>query len=157
VVGMDLGLITGGAVDGRIAAAVFNLATGAGVVEFLAKASTDGSTMLIPVRSSRLGLDASQPRFSYTAQAFDLFEIGASDAFANSATYNAFASAITDGQFVTLAPNGSAAVPFSVNLAELSLTPPLGVMVVTQDNKNGKDEANLVKIEVRQDQKTGQD
>ncbi len=46
-------------------------------------------------------------------------------------------------------PNGSAAVPFSVNLTELDLTPALGLMVVTQDNKNGKDEANLVKIEVK--------
>ena len=66
-----------------------------------------------------------------------------------SAKYNAFSSAITDGQFVDLAAQGSASVPFSVNLTELELTPALGLMVVTQDNKNGKDEANLVKIDVK--------
>jgi hypothetical protein len=40
-------------------------------------------------------------------------------------------------------------VPFSVNLTELAATPALGLMVVTQDNKNGKDEANLVEIDVK--------
>jgi len=149
VVGVDLGLITTGAFDGRIAAAVFDLKTGDVWIDFLAQASTDGSTMLIPVHSSRLGLSASNPRFTYTATGFDLVETGASDSFANAARYNAFSSAITDGQFVVLGPNGSASVPFSVNLPELEQTPALGLMVVTQDNKNGKDEANLVKIEVK--------
>lgn len=150
VVGIDIGLITTGAFDGRIAAAVFNLATGAANIDFLAQASTDGSTMLIPVKSSRLGLSAAtSPRFGYTAVGYDLVETGASDGFASWARYNAFSSAITDGQYVALAPNGSALVPFSVNLTELAATPALGLMVVTQDNKNGKAEANLVEIEVK--------
>jgi hypothetical protein len=150
VVGIDIGLITTGAFDGRIAAAVFNLATGAGAIDFLAQASTDGSTMLIPALASRLGLSAATlPRFSYTATGFDLVETGASDSFARWAKYNAFSSAITDGQFETLAPNGSAVVPFSVNLTELAATPARGLMVVTQDNKNGTDEANLVEIDVK--------
>ena len=149
VVGIDIGLITTGAFDGRIAAAVFNLTTGDGFVDFLAQASTDGSTMLIPFLSSRIGLSAASPRFSYTATGFDLVESGASDSFAGSAKYNAFSSAITDGQFASLAPDATGSVPFSVNLTELALTPALGLMVVTQDNKNGKDEANLVKIDVK--------
>ena len=65
------------------------------------------------------------------------------------AELGAFSSTITDGQYLPLAPNASASVPFSVNLTEKALTPALGLMVVTQDNKNGKDEANLVKIEVK--------
>ena len=40
-------------------------------------------------------------------------------------------------------------MPFSVNTAEMALTPALGLMVVTQDNKNGTDEANLIKIDVK--------
>ena len=105
--------------------------------------------MLIPVRSSRArDSRAANPRFSYTVQGFD--ETGASDSFAGSAKYNAFGSAITDAQFVgPFAPNATAAVPFSVNLTELALTPALGLMVVTQDNKNGTGEANLVKIDVK--------
>ncbi len=150
VVGVDIGLITTGAFDGRIAAAVFNLATGAARVDFLAQASTDGSTMLIPVLASRLGLNAAKPRFSYTATGYDLVQTGASDSFSQTTAYNAFSSAITDGQFLPMAPSASTAVPFSVNLTEWALTPALGLMVVTQDNTNGKDEANLVKVEVKQ-------
>jgi minor extracellular serine protease Vpr len=125
------------------------MVTGAGVIDFLGQASTDGSTMLLPVLSSRLGLSAANPRLGYTAAGFDLVEAGASDSFAKTATYNAFSSAIADGQFATLAPNGSAAVAFSVNPAEWAQTPALGLMVVTQDNKNGSDEANLVKVELK--------
>jgi minor extracellular serine protease Vpr len=149
VVGVDIGLITTGAFDGRIAAAVFNLSTGDGFIDFLAVASTDGSTMLIPALASRLGLTAANPRFTYTATGFDLVESGAQDSFSQSAGYNAFSSAFTDAQFVQLFPNATAAVPFSVNLTELAQTPPLGFMVVTQDNKNGDTEANLVKVDVK--------
>jgi hypothetical protein len=151
VVGVDIGLITTGAFDGRIASAVYDANTGKPLaIDFLATASTDGSTMLLPVLSSRLGLNsATSPRFSYTGVGYDLGETGASDWFANWASYNPFSGAITDGQWVDLAPNGTALVPFSVNLAELAASPALGLMVVTQDNKNGKDEASLVRIQVK--------
>jgi hypothetical protein len=149
VVGVDIGLVTTGAFDGRIAAVVFDLSTGAGHIDFLAQASTDGSTILIPAKASRLGLTAAHPRFTYTATGFDLVESGAQDSFSQSAGYNAFSSALTDAQFVTLLPNATAAVPFSVNLTELAQTPPLGFMVVTQDNQNGDTEANLVKVDVK--------
>ena len=151
VVGIDLGLITGAdGFDGRIATAVFNLHTGDGFIDFLAAAPTDGSTILLPVLAARLGLNpATRPRFAYTANARDLIRTGASDAFTGWAKYNAYSSAITDGQFGVLPPNAAGSVPFAVNMAELALTPALGLMVVTQDNKNGKDEANLVKIDVK--------
>jgi subtilisin family serine protease len=151
VVGVDYGLVNGtNAFDGRMVVAIFDLNLGGGWIENYASASTDGSTMLLPVLASSLGLDATlNPRFSYTAIGYDLVETGASDQFTNWAKYNAFSSAITDGQYVGLAPNASSVVPFSVNLTELAATPALGLMVVTQDNKNGKDEANLVRIDVK--------
>jgi hypothetical protein len=40
-------------------------------------------------------------------------------------------------------------VPFTVDAAEWAQFPALGLMVVTQDNKNGTDEANLLKVRVR--------
>ncbi len=150
VVAIDLGYISTGFFNGQIAAIVFDLTTGDGEFDYFAYAPTDSSTILIPVLSSRLGLNAAtRPRFSYTAVGYDFAHTGASDAFTNWAKYNPFSSAITDGQFAVLPPNGSAAVPFSVNATELAVTPPLGLMVVTQDNKNGKDEANLVKIDLK--------
>ena len=153
VVAIDEGYIFSGGFEffGSIAALVFDLTTGE-IVNFnyfLAQASTDSSTILIPVLSSDFGLSAAKPRFSYTAKVTDFAVSGATDSFAKWAKYNAFSSAITDGQFATLTPNAKAAIPFSVNTTEMALTPALGLMVVTQDNKNGTDEANLVAIEVK--------
>ena len=148
VVGIDYGLISTGAFSGQIASltfdAAFNLIDG-----FFITVPTDSSTTLLPTFASFMGLTPANPRFSYTATVLDLVETGASDSFAQWAKYNAFSSAITDGQFATIAPNAAANVPVSVNVPEMAQTPALGLMVVTQDNKNGKDEANLVKIDVK--------
>ena len=108
VVGVDFGLLLSPpAFTGEVVAAVFDLTTGDGFVDFDAVAPTDGSTILLPVLSSRLGLSAASPRFSYTVSASDLIN-GGQDSFANSAKYNAFVSAISNGQFVSVAPNATA-------------------------------------------------
>jgi minor extracellular serine protease Vpr len=147
VVGIDLGYITTGSFSGQMASVVFNLKTGAGNIDYLAYAPTDSSTILLPFDAARLKLSPGSPRFAYTIEAFD-YDNNTSDAFTKWAKYNAFGSAITDGQYATLAPNATSSVPFAVNSAEYKLTPARGLMVVTQDNKNGSSEANLVEIEV---------
>jgi len=151
VVGVDLGLLINSppAFNGQIITAYFDGAFNLIDADFFASAPYDSSTILLPVLASSIGITPANPRFSYTATVLDLVQTGAKDSFVKWAKYNAFSSAITDGQFGTLAPNATAAVPFSVNLTEQGLTPAKGLMVVTQDNKNGKDEANLVKIEVK--------
>jgi|KBSSwiStaDraftv2_1062776.scaffolds.fasta_scaffold42785_1 subtilisin family serine protease len=148
LVGIDLGLITTGAFTGQMVTALFDN-NGGGILEYGAFAPFDGSSILLPVLASDMGITPANPRFSYTVTVFDLVQTGASDSFAKSAKYNAFASAISDGQFVGVPPNAAGSVPITVNPAELAITPALGLMVVTQDNKNGKDEANLVKIDVK--------
>jgi hypothetical protein len=45
-----------------------------------------------------------------------------------------------------VAPNGTATEPISINPTEWALTPALGLMVVTMDNKAGADEAQLIKV-----------
>jgi hypothetical protein len=40
-------------------------------------------------------------------------------------------------------------VPFTVNAAEWAAAPALGLMIVTQDNRNGTDEATLVRVKVQ--------
>ena len=45
-----------------------------------------------------------------------------------------------------MAPNGTATEPISNNAAEWALTPALGLMIVTQDNKAGADEAQSIKV-----------
>ena len=48
------------------------------------------------------------------------------------------------GGFQTVAPGASATHNVSINAAEWALTPALGSMIVTLDNKNGKEEATLL-------------
>ena len=43
-------------------------------------------------------------------------------------------------------PDGLVAMPIFVDPAELALTPARGLMLITQDNKNGPAEAQLLKL-----------
>jgi subtilisin family serine protease len=141
----DLGLLTTGTRNGQLAAAILDLASGAVSIDFLASASTDSSTVLLPVVAASVGITPANPRLSYTVQSFDLLSSN-TDGFTSSASFNAFTSAVSNGQFVEVAPNTIAPVAVSVDKAEFALTPALGLMVVTQDNKNGAGEADLVKV-----------
>jgi minor extracellular serine protease Vpr len=142
---VDFGRLTTGTFSGQAVAAVVNLATNAISVNFLTQASTDSSTMLLPVTAASIGLSAANPRFTYHMFGFDALGDGV-DEVPGTASFNAFSSAITTGQFATVAPNATVSVPMAVNKAEAAITPPLGYMIVTQDNKNGAQEAKLIKI-----------
>jgi minor extracellular serine protease Vpr len=67
---------------------------------------------------------------------------------ASKAKYNAWLSAISQGDFVTVAPGATKTSTVSVDSAEAKLTPALGVMVVTFDNKSGAAEAQLIRVDV---------
>jgi subtilisin family serine protease len=149
LVGVDLGLITAGAINGQFAAALINLSTGNGIIRFLADAPTDGSTVLLPMLASDLGLTPSHPRFSYTLQASNIFD-GTTETLPGTASFNAFTPSITNavstGQLALLNPNKTALVPVGLNASELPLTPPLGLMVVVEDNLSGGQQANLISV-----------
>jgi len=133
IIAVDLGLITNGAFSGKVAAVVLNLATRTAFARFLAVAPTDANTLLLPVLASDLRLTAASPRFSYSAQSFDL--LGPSeDVIPSTARFNAFDNAISTGAYAVLAPRDKALVPLSLNPSEWSATPALGVMVVSLDN-----------------------
>ena len=59
---------------------------------------------------------------------------GSADFMASTARFNAFDDAISTGALAGLAPRGKALVPLSLNPAEWSATPALGMMVVSLDN-----------------------
>lgn len=143
----DLGLLTRtGSFDGRMAVAVFNLATRKGMLEFLAIAPTDGTTVLMPLVAADAGVTAANPRFSYGAQSFDPLT-GNGDASTTIARFNAYDSAISTGAFFTLPPTTSASVPLSINRAEFRKTPALGQMVVSLENlARGGSEALLLSL-----------
>jgi subtilisin family serine protease len=133
VVGADLGALTTGLPNGELVVAVFNIATGAGVLEFFAAAPTDGTTVLLPLVAADVGVTSSNPRFSYFAQTTDLLA-GATDAITTTASFNAFNNSISTGAFVVLDPGTNASVPISIDAAEFAKTPALGEMVVSLDN-----------------------
>jgi hypothetical protein len=141
----DFGLLQGAGRSGQIVAAIFDLNTGALSADFLATAPTDASTILLPVLASSLGVTPANPRFVYSAQSFDLLS-NDTDAFAAAAGFNAYSSAVSNGLFVAVDPDTTVLVPIAVNSIEFALTPAKGLMVVTQDNKNGAGEADLVNL-----------
>jgi hypothetical protein len=140
----DLGLLTGtGGFNGEMVVAVFNLSTGSGVLEFLATAPTDGTTVLLPLVAADVGISSANPRFSYTAQTTDL-TTGSVDTIPTAAGFNAFNNAISTGAFVPLVPGASASVPMAVNRKEFALTPALGAMVVSLENTTNQNEQALL-------------
>ena len=156
VVGADFGAVTTGTSDGRLGSFVFRRlpdgSFGSASINFFASAPTDSSTALLPLLSSQLCvsgapcLSASSPRFTYHAKSFDLAN-GGQKVVAGSAKFNAWSSSISQGGLVTVAPGATdATTVISVNSAESNLTPSLGLMVVTFDNKSGADEAQLIRV-----------
>lgn len=145
VIGIDLGILQGLAPTGQIASGVINLATGAISVQFLATAPANGSTMLLPVTAAQLGLTAANPRFDYAVNAFDLNSADF-DQTEGYASFNAFSSAVSQGDFLEIGPGGLEYVPVSLNPAEQALTPALGHMIVTLDNRGGTREATTIPV-----------
>ena len=141
--GFDLGAITAGVFNGQLASVLVNLKTGAARIRFLADAPTDGSTVLLPVLASDLGITPATPRLTYSAQVFNLLD-GSSAALPGTASFNAFTPAISNAMFVAVAPNATATVPVTVDPVEFAKTPALGLMVVTQDNRAGAPQARLI-------------
>jgi subtilisin family serine protease len=140
----DYGALTAGSFNGQVASFLYNTHTGRISVRYLAEAPTDSSTILLPVRASDLGINAANPRFTYTAQTYNLWD-GTSSALPGVASFNAYTPSISNGQYETVAPNASASVAVSIDPVEWAKTPALGLMVVVEDNGIGSDQARLLK------------
>ena len=159
VVGVDQGAVQTGSFNGLMGSFVFSTRSAGASIAFFADAPSDGSTALIIVRTSQLcrtgepcltkTLDATAkkyPRFTYWAESFDLAN-GGNKVVAGTAKYHPWGSAISDAAFVTVDPGATdASTTISVNSAEAAITPALGLMVVTSDNKSGRDEAQLIPV-----------
>jgi len=145
VVGIDFGALTTGSFDGRLGSFVIDLETGAATINFLATRPTDSSTVLLPFLASQTDISPSQPRFTYTAGSFSLEGAGF-DVVDGSAEYNAYASAISQGQFAPVAPGGSASVDVVIDKSEWAQTPTKGLMIVVLDNAAGANEARLLEV-----------
>ncbi len=162
IVGADQGAVQAGSFNGVMGSFVFSRRSAGASINFLATAPTDSSTALLPVLSSQLCRTGEpclcksvcpagvphNPRLTYHVAGHDLVK-GGSKAVARSAKYNPWSSSISQGDFVTVAPAATKTSTVSVDSAEAKLTPALGLMVVTFDNKSGADEAQLIKVDVK--------
>jgi minor extracellular serine protease Vpr len=138
------GFENSGNVNGQIGTFLFNATTGAVFLERGTDAPTDGSIVLMPVFASDLGLSPTNPRFTYTVNAFD--DTGAGESVTGTASFNAFSPSVSNAMFQPVAPDTHVDVPVAVDPVEFQLTPALGFMVVTEDNLSGAGQANLVKL-----------
>lgn len=155
VVGADQGAVQTGTFNGRLGSFVFSTRSAGAAIDFFATAPTDSSTALLPVLASRLCRtgepclsQATSPRLTYHINSFDIVN-GSVDAIASAAKYNAYASSISQGMFASVPRGASGDVPVAITPAEWAQTPALGVMIVSLDNKAGKDEAALLGLTLK--------
>jgi len=165
VVGVDYAAIFGpGPIQGVPVSLVLDLRNGVSLVDiWFATAAPNSSTFLLPVLASELGRTASRPSFRYWAESFLVYDNSGDPAnpiidtdlmlSGNSGSggtqlepyFNAFHNAVSNGDFVSLAPGGHTDVSVSVNTngykpAQYSQK---GWMFV---NLKGRDGANQVEL-----------
>ncbi len=137
----DFGYYTTGTFSGVPGVLVINVAAGTAVVNQV-DAPTDGSTLLLPVLASQIGVTAANPLFTYSAYSGD-------DAtqVPGSATFNAFSPSITNALYFTVPPGVSGAVPVAIDPVQWQTSPALGLMIVSQDNGSGPSQAALLRTD----------
>ena len=144
VVGIDEGLVFAGAYDGVYISLIID-ATNQLVDAWYADAPSNGSTIILPVLASDLGLTSGDGSFSYWVVAFDGFT-GLADELPGTASFDAFAPAQSTGDFVAVAPHGHASIDVAVSGAALTASGPKGWLVVTLDDANGAAQADIVRF-----------
>jgi len=129
------------------------LATGGGFIDYQAVAATDSNTIMLPVDSERLcsafyGVSGpcygDSPRFTYTADAASWTD-GTVDTTDMTGSFNPTASAVNNGMFDPIDPNGSVSEALTVNPAEQAIAPALGWLVISQENKS-REESELIPV-----------
>jgi hypothetical protein len=160
IVGVDASQIIG-AFTGVELSVVFDLSTPIPsiVTAYLASAPTNGSTLLLPVLTSDIGLAASgDQNFEYAAASADFFDFdviqsddmgtGSDPAEASTvAKYNAFHPSLSNGQFVPLNPGDHFTLPLTVHMNTYQpLRGMLGWLIVTEEDANGESQADTVPV-----------
>jgi minor extracellular serine protease Vpr len=154
----DDGLMFTGEANGITDAFVLDLGTSQLVDVFDSVVSADGSTILLPALASDFGLDENGPAsFEYFVRSYayqsdnlfsDVMHTGDTGAGANiNARFNAFAPSLSAGYFRSLSANKSTSIPLKVNTSTYrSQLGQKGWLVVTLDDRNGADQADMVPV-----------
>ncbi|MEO5692883.1 MAG: S8 family serine peptidase [Usitatibacter sp.] len=154
-VAIDAGLLTTGSFSGAMGYYVFSTRTGSGS-SYYGESSTDGSTLLLGVTFGQLCgsgpadpciYDSTTGRIAYKAVGFDLSQGGTYEA-PGVAKFNVFSSAITNGDYLSIAPGATVNTTVGINSTEWPATPAKGVMVMVHDNP-ATAEAQLIRVAPR--------
>jgi hypothetical protein len=143
VLGIQGSVVSASLPADRMVAAVFNPVTGHVLVRFFADAPTDGSTALLAVRASDLGITSAAPAFSYTTTAFNNLD-GSGAGLPGTGVFNAFTPALSVAPLGPVAPNAVVQTTVTVNPAQWANTPAAGLMVVVPDNPAGQSQAQII-------------
>jgi minor extracellular serine protease Vpr len=144
VVGVDLGAVLTGSFNGIMASFTFD-AAGNLIDAFYADAPMNSSVIELPALASDMGITSTSKALAYSITGFDLIT-GNVDPVPGTASFNAFNPAISNGQFISLAPGASASLPVSVTFSAQKAAPALGWMIVSLDNAGGAHQAALVPV-----------
>jgi hypothetical protein len=119
--------------------------TGNLVRAFLADAPVNGSTVLLPVLASDLGLHAANADFNYSVTGFSLVPGDVVDS-TGVATYDTAKPGVSSGAFASLKPGEAATVPLWVDKDKLQSAPALGWLAVTLDDASGAAQADEIPL-----------
>jgi minor extracellular serine protease Vpr len=134
LVAADQGSVTTGSPSGTMVTLLVDIAAGTTTIQYPVTTPTNGTTLLLPLLASDIGVTAASPRFSYSVNSYSAS--GATDT-TGSAKFNAFNNAVTTASYVALPPGKHASVPLVIDPVEWAQTPALGVMIVGLENANG--------------------
>jgi minor extracellular serine protease Vpr len=144
VVGVDIGAVLAGAFDGRFGSFVFD-AAGNVIAARFAVAPANGSTALLPVLASEIGLTSGSGKATYWVDAFSLVPGGLVDTTAKGG-WRAFDSPVSTGDFISLAPGQTKPLSLTLNRDKFDTAPVLGWMVVTLDDANGASQSDNIPV-----------
>jgi hypothetical protein len=145
LVGFDGGALFAGVFDGVVLSflfdADFNL-----VDLWPAIAPANGSTYLLATAASSLGLGAGASSFDFDTFVYPLNTRFVPDSADGTGHFDALAPALSQSEFVTLARGQSVTIPLTVDLAAFEANPALGWLIVTNDDANGKRQADTIPV-----------
>lgn len=144
VVGVDLGAVLAGAFNGQYGSFVFDASFNL-VDAFFADAPMNGSSVILPVAASSIGLSADQfDKFTYSTAGFSI--LGPEfDVAGGTPRFRPWAPTSSQGDFIALTPGAQVELTLTSNQSAKS-DKTLGWMLVAQDDANGAAQAELIPL-----------
>ena len=149
MVGVDLGAVLLGDFNGQMASFTIDAKTGDIIDAFFADAPMNGSVVELPALASEIGITAANPAFDYKITGFSVLT-GTADDVSGVAHYDVFTPATSNADYVSLAPGASSTLNLTVDPSGITGShhdrQPLGWMIVSLDDANGRPQAQLVEL-----------